>query len=359
MKNDPKTYLVTGGAGFIGSAVCRHLVENTEHRVVNFDKLTYAANLSSLASIETSNRYTFVQGDICDRDLVRRTLEENQIDIVMNLAAESHVDRSISAPSVFLETNVMGTFGVLSAAVDWYESQGLQKREGFRFLHVSTDEVFGDLPMDDSLFREDTPYAPSSPYSASKAASDHLVHAWERTYGLPVLLSNCSNNYGPYHFPEKLIPLTVLNALHEKPISVYGDGSNVRDWLHVDDHARALTLITEEAQVGARYNVGGNNEATNLQIVHTICDTLDQLRPRPNGTYRDLITFVTDRPGHDQRYAIDASKIERELGWQPAETLQTGLASTVQWYLDNEPWWRPIREKSYAGERLGLKGEAA
>ncbi len=359
MKQVSKRYLITGGAGFIGSAVCRHLIENTAHHVVNFDKLTYAANLSSLAPIEGSNRYTFVQGDICDRDQVRRTLEEHQVDVVMNLAAESHVDRSISGPSVFLETNVMGTFGILSAAADWYESLSPNKKNDFRFLHVSTDEVFGDLPMDDSLFSEDTPYAPSSPYSASKAASDHLVHAWERTYGLPVLLSNCSNNYGPYHFPEKLIPLTILNVLHDKPISVYGDGSNVRDWLYVDDHARALTLITEEAEIGSRYNVGGNNEATNLTIVHTICDTLDKLRPRSKGTYRELITFVADRPGHDQRYAIDASKIEHELGWKPVETLESGLARTIQWYLDNEAWWRPIREKSYAGERLGLKGAAA
>ena len=344
--------LVTGGAGFIGSALCRHLIAETGHHVVNLDKLTYAANLASLAPIADHPRYTFVKGDIGDRALVGRLLAEHGIDAVMHLAAESHVDRSIDGPGDFIETNVVGTFALLEAARA-YLAQHPDKRATFRFHHVSTDEVYGDLPMDGSLFTEATPYAPSSPYSASKAASDHLAMAWHRTYGLPVVLSNCSNNYGPYHFPEKLIPLMILNALSGEPLPVYGTGENVRDWLYVDDHARALTLVVEKGVPGRCYNVGGRNERSNLAVVEAICDTIDALAPaeRPR---RELITFVTDRPGHDLRYAIDASRLESELGWRAAETFETGLRKTAEWYLANEAWWRPIRERRYRGERLGV-----
>lgn len=346
--------LVTGGAGFIGSAVCRHLVGDLGMAVVNVDKLTYAANLNSLKPIADSPLYTFHRLDICDGEAMLAIMRQEAVGSVMHLAAESHVDRSIDGPAVFVSTNVMGTYQLLeSARIYWSELDG-DRHQRFRFHHISTDEVFGDLPFDDSLFTETTPYAPSSPYSASKAASDHLVRAWHHTYGLPVVLSNCSNNYGPYHFPEKLIPLVILNALDEQPLPVYGKGDNVRDWLHVEDHASALVTIATRGTVGQSYNVGGRSEHTNLAVVEAICDILDELRPRSDGSSRrGLITFVADRPGHDRRYAIDCSKIERELGWRPSRTFQEGLAETVAWYLDNEDWWRPIREQRYAGERLG------
>ena len=345
--------LVTGGAGFIGSALCRRLCANPGHRVTNLDKLTYAGNLASLRQIENYPNYRFVEADVCDNAAISGILREHEIDIVMHLAAESHVDRSIDGPAAFIETNVVGTFRMLTAALDHWRSLSGGKKSAFRFHHVSTDEVFGDLPFDSSVFTEETPYAPSSPYSASKAASDHLVRAWHATYGLPVVLSNCSNNYGPFHFPEKLIPLTILNALEEKPLPVYGNGANVRDWLFVEDHAHALELVATEGMPGQSYNVGGRCERSNLSVVETICDTLDQLRPRRGGSYRELIAFVPDRPGHDRRYAIDASKIERELGWRPAETFESGLAKTVRWYIENDWWWKPIRDGQYTGERLG------
>ena len=346
--------LVTGGAGFIGSAVCRHLAANAGNHVVNLDKLTYAGNPASLRQIENHPNYSFVQADICDDGLVLQTLRDYQIDIVMHLAAESHVDRSIDGPGAFIETNIVGTFRLLNAALAYWRELREPRRSAFRFHHISTDEVFGDLPFDSGIFTEETPYKPSSPYSASKAASDHLVRAWHETYGLPVVLSNCSNNYGPFHFPEKLIPLVILNALDEKPLPVYGAGANVRDWLFVEDHARALELVATTGKVGESYNIGGRAERTNLNVVETICAILDRKRPRTKGgRYGDLITFVTDRPGHDRRYAIDASKIERDLGWTPQESFETGLEKTIQWYLDNEWWWQPIRSGTYAGERLG------
>ena len=352
--------LVTGGAGFIGSAVCRLLCGNPGHHVVNLDKLTYAGNLASLRQIENHPNYSFVNADICDTSTVADLLRRHEIDIVMHLAAESHVDRSIDGPAAFIETNIVGTFRLLTAALGHWRNLSGDKRSAFRFHHVSTDEVFGDLPFDESLFTEDTPYAPSSPYSASKAASDHLVRAWHGTYGLPVVLSNCSNNYGPFHFPEKLIPLAILNALHEKPIPVYGSGANVRDWLFVEDHARALELVATKGAPGESYNVGGGAERSNLAVVETICGLLDGMKPRPGGaSYRDLIAFVPDRPGHDRRYAIDASKIRRELAWRPVETFESGLSSTVRWYLDNDWWWKPIRDGRYAGERLGSPAAAA
>ncbi len=346
--------LVTGGAGFIGSALCRHLASDPQHRVVNLDKLTYAGNLASLRPIENRPNYRFVQADICDDALVLETLRENDIDIIMHLAAESHVDRSIDGPAAFIETNIVGTFRLLNAALAYWRELPEPRKSGFRFHHVSTDEVFGDLPFDSGIFTEETPYKPSSPYSASKAASDHLVRAWHETYGLPVVLSNCSNNYGPYHFPEKLIPLVILNALDEKPLPVYGAGANVRDWLYVEDHARALERVATAGRVGESYNIGGCSERTNLTVVQTICALLDRLRPRAGGgRYGDLIAFVADRPGHDRRYAIDAAKIERELGWTPQESFESGLEKTIAWYLDNEWWWRPIRDGRYAGQRLG------
>lgn len=346
--------LVTGGAGFIGSAVCRHLASDPKINVVNLDKLTYAGNLASLRQIENHPNYSFLQADICDDATVLAALRAHEIDVVMHLAAESHVDRSIDGPGAFIETNIVGTFRLLNAALAYWRELPEPRKSSFRFHHISTDEVFGDLPFDSGTFTEETPYQPSSPYSASKAASDHLVRAWHETYGLPVVLTNCSNNYGPFHFPEKLIPLVILNALDEKLLPVYGAGANVRDWLYVEDHANALALVATEGRLGESYNIGGRAERTNLNVVETICFILDKKRPRVNGkSYADLITFVTDRPGHDRRYAIDASKIERELGWKPQETFETGLEKTVQWYLDNTWWWEPIRSATYDGERLG------
>lgn len=346
--------LVTGGAGFIGSAVCRHLASDPKVNVINLDKLTYAGNLASLRQIENHPNYSFLQADIRDDATVLEALRTHEIDVVMHLAAESHVDRSIDGPGAFIETNIVGTFRLLYAALAYWRELSEPRKSAFRFHHISTDEVFGDLPFDSGIFTEETPYQPSSPYSASKAASDHLVRAWHETYGLPVVLSNCSNNYGPFHFPEKLIPLVILNALDEKPLPVYGAGANVRDWLYVEDHARALALVATTGKLGESYNIGGRAERTNLNVVETICAILDKKRPRANGkSHADLITFVTDRPGHDRRYAIDASKIERELGWKPQETFETGLEKTIQWYLDNAWWWEPIRSGTYAGERLG------
>lgn len=348
-----RTVLVTGGAGFIGSAVARHLVREGV-RVVNLDKLTYAGNPASLKAIENAPNHRFVQGDIADIPLILSLLREEKVEGIMHLAAESHVDRSIDGPGEFVETNVVGTFRILSAALEYWRGLEGEARDNFRFHHISTDEVFGDLPFDSGIFTEETPYAPSSPYSASKAASDHFVRAWHETYGLPVVLSNCSNNYGPYHFPEKLIPLVILNALEGKPLPVYGKGENVRDWLYVDDHARALALVLTRGVVGESYNVGGRNERTNLQVVEAICDVLDERVPLPDGRpRRELITCVTDRPGHDRRYAIDAGKIERDLGWRAEEDFDTGLRKTVDWYLENRWWWEPIRSGKYAGERLG------
>jgi dTDP-glucose 4,6-dehydratase len=351
---EPLSVLVTGGAGFIGSALCRHLVRSGGYRVINLDKLTYAGNLASLGELEDASCYRFVRGDIADGGLVRSLLEEERVDIVMHLAAETHVDRSIDGPADFIETNIMGTFRLLNSALAYWRSLDPRRRTGFRFHHVSTDEVFGDLPFDSGIFTEESPYQPSSPYSASKAASDHLVRAWHHTYGLPVVLSNCSNNYGPFHFPEKLVPLVILNALEGKPLPVYGKGENVRDWLFVDDHARALELIATRGRVGESYNVGGRAERSNLSVVETICDLLDEKRPRGDGrSRRALISFVEDRPGHDRRYAIDPRKVERELGWSQQESFETGLSKTIDWYLENEWWWRPIREQRYAGARLG------
>ncbi|MBI0002533.1 dTDP-glucose 4,6-dehydratase [Bartonella sp. M0177] len=338
--------LVTGGAGFIGSALCRHLV-NKGYDVFNIDKLTYAGNLQSLKTLVGKQNYHFYQLDICDSDAVFEILENEQIDAIMHLAAESHVDRSILGPSTFIETNIVGTFRLLEAARRYFEKLAPTKQKTFRFHHISTDEVFGDLPFDSGIFTEQTPYNPSSPYSASKASSDHLVRAWYHTYGLPTVISNCSNNYGPYHFPEKLIPLVILSALDEKPLPIYGEGKNIRDWLYVEDHARALETIVRHGKIGESYNVGGHNERTNLQVVESICGILDELKPRANGkSYRELITFVKDRAGHDRRYAIDPTKIMTELHWKPQETFDTGLKKTVQWYLDNKWWWQPLKERA-------------
>lgn len=369
-----KTFLVTGGAGFIGSAVVRELINNSNHKVVNVDKLTYAGNLESLVSVAGDPRYTFVQADIADATTMQRVFAEHKPDIVMHLAAESHVDRSIDGPAEFIQTNIVGTYILLEAARKYWnglKETAAEKSNSFRFHHISTDEVYGDLPHPDDyegselpLFTEATAYAPSSPYSASKASSDHLVLAWQRTYGLPTLITNCSNNYGPYHFPEKLIPLMILNALAGKSLPVYGDGKQIRDWLYVEDHARALILVAQQGAIGDTYNIGGHNEKQNIEVVNTLCDILQELCPpqiagTPVGAhsvreYRELITYVTDRPGHDVRYAIDASKIERELGWKPQETFETGLRKTVQWYLDNREWWQRVRDGSYQGERLGV-----
>jgi dTDP-glucose 4,6-dehydratase len=348
-----RKFLVTGGAGFIGGAVVR-LLAGKGHDVVNVDKLTYSGNLESLREVADAPNYRFYQTDICDGQAVSDILRRENPDVVMHLAAESHVDRSIDGPAEFVETNVVGTFRLLEAALDYWRTLDPEGRERFRFHHVSTDEVFGHLPLDSGVFTEETPYAPSSPYSASKAAADHFVRAWHATYGFPVVLSNCSNNYGPFHFPEKLIPLSILNAIEGKPLPVYGRGENVRDWLQVEDHARALELIALQGRIGESYNVGGRSERSNLAVVEAICDILDDKRPPGNGaSRRKLIEFVPDRPGHDLRYAIDPSKVESELGWRTGDNFETGLAKTIDWYLDNEWWWRPIREARYGGERLG------
>lgn len=343
---------VTGGAGFIGSAVCRHLVGDLGHEVVVIDKLTYAANLSSLAPISSSPRYRLEQVDICDAAGVAKLFETYQPDGVIHLAAESHVDRSITGSRVFVDTNVIGTFTLLEASRGYLAKADKVATDRFRFVHVSTDEVYGSLGAS-GLFVEDTPYDPSSPYSATKAASDHLAKAWHRTYGLPVIVSNCSNNYGPYHFPEKLIPLMILAALDGAPLPVYGDGSNIRDWLYVEDHARALALIFQHGRPGETYNIGGRNERKNIDVVYRVCDLMDRLNPT-GGPHHRLITYVADRPGHDHRYAIDATKLETELGWRAQETFETGIEKTVAWYLDHRDWWEPLRSKVYAGERLGL-----
>jgi dTDP-glucose 4,6-dehydratase len=351
-----KRILVTGGAGFIGSAVARHLIAETDHQVLVLDKLTYAGNLDSLRPVENSPRYAFVQADILDAPRVQAIMRSFRPEIVMHLAAESHVDRSIDGPGAFIQTNVVGTYTLLQAALGYWQALPGPERDAFRFHHVSTDEVFGSLGAE-GHFTESTAYDPRSPYSASKAASDHLVRAWHHTFGLPVVVSNCSNNYGPYHFPEKLIPLVILNALEGRPLPVYGDGSNVRDWLYVEDHARALLLIAERGRVGESYNVGGHNEKTNLEVVRTICAILDGIAPDARiGPREGLIAFVADRPGHDHRYAIDPAKIGRDLGWRPQETFETGLAKTVRWYLDNRSWWERIRSGVYRGERLGAGG---
>ncbi len=352
-----KTLLVTGGAGFIGSAVVRHLLARTDWTVVNLDKLTYAGNLESLPGAEGHPRYRFERVDICDRPEVERVFREHRPDAVMHLAAESHVDRSIDGPAEFIRTNVEGTGVLLETARDYWKGLEGAAREAFRFHHVSTDEVYGDLGREGGFFTEETPYRPSSPYSASKAASDHLVRAWHRTYGLPVLITNCSNNYGPYQFPEKLIPLMILNALAGRPLPVYGRGDQVRDWLYVEDHVRALLRVLEGGRPGETYNIGGHNEKTNLEVVRRLCALLEEKVPeKPPGVarYEDLVTHVTDRPGHDLRYAIDAGKIERELGWRPQETFDTGLEKTVDWYLENDRWCRRVLDGSYRGERLGV-----
>jgi len=348
--------MITGGAGFIGSAVVRNIIENTKDEVIVVDSLTYAGNLESLNTVDKNSRYHFEEVNICDRAELARLFNQYQPDAVMHLAAESHVDRSIDGPAAFIETNIVGTYTLLEAARNYWNGLEAEKKQAFRFHHISTDEVYGDLHGTEDLFTETTPYAPSSPYSASKASSDHLVRAWQRTYGLPTIVTNCSNNYGPYHFPEKLIPLIILNALSGKSLPVYGDGSQIRDWLYVEDHARALYKVVTEGVVGETYNIGGHNERKNIDVVKTICQLLEELVPnKPNGLnhYADLITYVKDRPGHDVRYAIDASKIAKELDWTPAETFETGIRKTVEWYLNNETWWQRVLDGSYAGERLG------
>jgi dTDP-glucose 4,6-dehydratase len=356
--------LITGGAGFIGSAVVRHIIESTNDSVVNVDCLTYAGNTESLSTIDKNERYHFVQADICAAQAMADIFEKFQPDAVMHLAAESHVDRSIDGPADFMQTNIIGTFTLLEAARSYWSKLPDDKKSAFRFHHISTDEVYGDLEGTDDLFTEETSYEPSSPYSASKASSDHLVRAWHRTYGLPVIVTNCSNNYGPYHFPEKLVPHIILNALSAKSLPVYGDGSQIRDWLYVEDHARALYKVVTEGKVGETYNIGGHNEKKNIEVVETLCAILDELKPIANNPaytsssmthYNELITFVKDRPGHDVRYAIDASKIERELGWVPEESFETGIRKTVEWYLNNENWWKRVLSGEYQLERIGDK----
>lgn len=351
--------LVTGGAGFIGSAVVRHLINETSNTIINLDKLTYAGNLENLTSIASNERYIFIQGDICDKVALEKTFSEHKPDAVMHLAAESHVDRSIDGPGAFITTNVLGTYTLLEVVRDYWLKLSANKRTEFRFHHISTDEVYGDLEGTDGLFTEQTPYAPSSPYSASKAGSDHLVRAWQRTYGLPTLITNCSNNYGPYHFPEKLIPLCIINALEGKPLPVYGKGEQIRDWLYVEDHARALYRVLTHGSVGETYNIGGHNEQRNIDVVTSICALLERLAPdKPSGveSYKDLISYVTDRPGHDVRYAIDAEKIKQELDWVPQETFNSGLEKTIRWYLDNSGWWQRVKDGSYQNEHLGILG---
>lgn len=345
-------FLITGGAGFIGSAVIRELIKNTNHSVINLDKLTYAGNLQSLKDVSDSDRYIFEKVDICDAKEVKRLFQTYKPDIVMHLAAESHVDRSIDNASDFIQTNIVGTYTLLEEAREYYLSLDDTKKEIFRFHHISTDEVYGDLEGTDELFTEDTPYSPSSPYSASKASSDHLVRAWQRTYNFPTLITNCSNNYGPYHFPEKLIPLVILNALEGKPLPIYGKGNQIRDWLYVEDHARALIKVATVGEVGETYNIGGHNEKQNIEVVKTICSILDRKVPK-DSRYEELITFVTDRPGHDVRYAIDASKIAKELDWTPQESFESGLEKSVDWYLNNREWWSAVLDGSYQRERLG------
>jgi dTDP-glucose 4,6-dehydratase len=351
--------LVTGGAGFIGSAVVRHILADTDASVINVDALTYAGNLESIPGAEGSGRYAFAQVDICDSAALSAVFTEHQPDLIMHLAAESHVDRSIDGPGDFIQTNIVGTYNMLEVARTYWQSLSGDKKARFRFHHISTDEVYGDLHGTTDLFTETTSYEPSSPYSASKAGSDHLVRAWGRTFGLPIVVTNCSNNYGPYHFPEKLVPHIILNALHGKPLPVYGDGSQIRDWLYVEDHARALYKVVTEGKLGETYNIGGHNEKRNIEVVHTICDLLEELSPanensRASGKgFKELITFVKDRPGHDARYAIDASKIQRELGWTPQETFESGIRKTVQWYLDNPHWWQRVLSGDYKLNRIG------
>lgn len=351
-------FLITGGAGFIGSAVIRHIIKDLGHQVINVDKLTYAGNLESLEDIGDSPNYTFEHTDICNREELTRLFNRHQPGKIMHLAAESHVDRSIDGPAEFIQTNIVGTYTMLDVAKQYWGNLPESKKIEFRFHHISTDEVYGDLENTEELFTEQTPYAPSSPYSASKASSDHLVRAWYRTYGFPVVITNCSNNYGPYQFPEKLIPLTILNAISGKPLPIYGKGDQIRDWLYVEDHARALVKSVLEGETGETYNIGGYNEKTNLEVVHAICSILEETVPtHPQGVtaYQELITYVEDRPGHDHRYAIDATKIATELGWKPVETFETGIRKTVQWYLANRKWWERVQDGSYQGERLGLK----
>jgi dTDP-glucose 4,6-dehydratase len=355
--------LITGGAGFIGSAVIRHIIENTQDSVINLDKLTYAGNLENLTGIDSSERYAFEQVDICNADELNRVFEQHQPGAVMHLAAESHVDRSIDGPAEFIQTNIVGTYSLLEAARNYWNQLSEIKKLAFRFHHISTDEVYGDLEGPEDLFTEETAYAPSSPYSASKASSDHLVRAWLRTYGFPIIITNCSNNYGPYHFPEKLIPLVILNALEGKDLPIYGKGNQVRDWLYVEDHARALYKVVTEGLVGETYNIGGHNEKQNIEVVNTICDLLEELVPDNSHSiaggsdigFKGLITYVKDRPGHDVRYAIDATKIEKELGWMPEETFESGIRKTVEWYLVNSEWVTHVLDGSYQRERLGVK----
>ena len=359
IRMDKRTIIVTGGAGFIGSAVIRHIMQNTQDHVVNLDKLTYAGNLNNIREVDASGRYAFVCLDICNQAGLQRVFDEYQPDAVMHLAAESHVDRSIDGPAVFIETNIVGTYALLEVTGRYWQGLNGNRKKSFRFHHVSTDEVYGDLPHPSELanageymFTEQTPYSPSSPYSASKASSDHLVRAWRRTFGLPILITNCSNNYGPYHFPEKLVPLTILNALEAKPLPIYGKGDQIRDWLYVEDHSRALYEVITRGKEGETYNIGGHNEKQNLEVVQTVCDILQELAPS-NIQYCDLITHVHDRPGHDRRYAIDARKIQRDLGWVPEETFESGIRKTVQWYLDNLEWCQKVQDSRRQRERIG------